>query len=92
MLLNGKFNFVNSSVSPYFAMNLGYTIYIPFSEAAKRNKFGFVFNPSIGYDYLVGGCKVFTEIGYKYQQREYVSILGSYGNYSQLVLAVGFQF
>lgn len=92
LLINGKYNFFESSKSPYIAMDLGYTVYIPFSKAAENNKFGFMFYPCVGYDYSVGGCEVFTQIGYKYQQREYYSILGSYGNYSQLVLAVGFQF
>lgn len=92
VLLNGKYNFVESSISPYISMDLGYTVYIPFSKAAEENKFGLFFYPCVGCDYSIGKCEVFTQVGYKYQQREYVSLWGTYSNYSQLVLAVGFQF
>lgn len=92
LLLNGKFNFVDSSISPYLAMDLGYTIFIPFSKFAENNKLGFMFSPCFGCDYSIGSCDLFTQVGYKYQKREFDTILGTFGNYSQLVFAIGVQF
>ena len=92
--LNGKFNFTNTGVSPFFNINVGYSIFVPCSEFAKNNKHTMFFNPSFGVDLPLSEGKLNFEIGYKYQLRSVENALVKMGtcNYSQLEIAIGYQF
>ena len=88
--VNGKFNFSKQGISPYFSLDLGYSMFIAFSDYTKENNLGLFFKPSFGIDFPVNNGKIFTEVGYKYQKREW-SLLEN-PNYSQITISIGYSF
>ena len=88
--VNGKFNFAKQGISPYFSMDLGYSLFVGFSDFVDENKLGLFFRPSFGIDFPVSSGKVFTEVGYKYQTRDWDLI--ETPNYSQITVSVGYTF
>lgn len=95
LFVNGKFNFYDGGVSPFFNMNVGYSLFVPCSEYAKCNHLSAFFNPSFGIDIPLTKGAMTIEIGYKYQMRNVdenaITVGGTY-NYSQFEACVGFQF
>lgn len=90
IFLNGKVNFIKSGISPYLNLDLGVPVFIPFSEYAKEQTFGFFIRPAFGMDFpLSGKGRIFVEIGYKFQKRE-VGYMNR--NYNQISCAVGYSF
>ena len=47
VFVNGKVNFVNKGISPYFSVDLGYSIFVACSDYAENNKLGIFANPAI---------------------------------------------
>lgn len=92
IFIDGKMNFTNARISPFVNLNLGYAAYIPFSDYAKENKLGFFVQPALGVDFSVGKGVIFAQIGYKYQFRTCDHWIDTNGNYSQISLAIGYQF
>lgn len=92
IFIDGKMNFTNGKISPYINLNLGYAAYIPFSDYAKENKLGFFVQPAFGVDFKLGKGALFAQIGYKYQMRTCDHWVDTKGNYSQLSIAIGYQF
>lgn len=88
--LTSKFNFSKNGISPYFALDLGYSLFLAFSDYAKDNKLGLFFKPSFGIDFPLAEGKLFTEVGYKYQKREWYEFKNA--NYSQITVSVGYTF
>ncbi len=85
---NGKFNFIDNNVSPYFSADVGYAIFIPGSGYAEDNKLGMFFKPAFGVDFSMGKGALFVEVCYNYQMRDF----NGTRNYNQIGLAVGYQF
>ncbi len=85
---NGKFNFIDNKVSPYFSADVGYAIFIPCSKYAEDNKLGMFFKPAFGVDFSMGKGAFFVEVCYNYQMRDFNGTC----NYNQIGLAVGYQF
>lgn len=92
IFIDGKMNFTRSNISPYLNLNVGYAVYIPFSDYAKENKLGIFIQPAFGVDFNAGKGALFVQIGYKYQIRSCDYWVDTNGNYSQVSLAVGYQF
>lgn len=90
VFLNAKVNF-GEKISPFIAVDLGYSIFVPFSDYAEKNELGFFVSPSFGVDFSVGKGAILVEVGYKYQCRkfEYDSTKGDYSNIS---ISLGYQF
>lgn len=88
--LNGKFNFSKQGISPYFSMDLGYSLFVGFSDYVDNHKLGLFFRPAFGIDFPTSNGKIFTEIGYKYQMRDWDYIENP--NYSQITVSVGYSF
>ena len=88
LFINGKFNFSEGSISPYFAADLGYSFFIPGSDYAKENKLGLFAKPTFGVDFDLGKGDIFVEVNYNYQVRKFYDDC----NYSQIGLSVGYQF
>ena len=88
--INGKINFTGSDISPYFVLDLGYSLFISFSDYANENKLGLFARPGFGIDFPIGEGKLFTEIGYKYQKREWDYF--ETPDYSQITISVGYSF
>lgn len=64
-----KFNLTKSSVSPFFAVDLGYTISL---KNAKNMARGFFVQPAFGCDFKIGSDqKIFIMAGYNGQQYSY---------------------
>ena len=98
LFANIKVNFVDTKVSPYLGIDVGYNIFIPFSEYSKDNKFGIYFKPAFGADIHFENITLFIEFAYRYQKRTFTSWIGStenyslIRNYSQITQTIGFQF
>ena len=92
MFVDGKLNFISGKISPYVNLDLGYTAYMPFSDYAKENKLGFFVQPALGVDFNIGKGALFVQVGYKYQMRKCDHWVDTNGNYSQVSLAIGYQF
>ena len=88
VFVDGKFNFTDSSISPYISVDLGYSFFIPFSDYAKENNLGIFVKPAFGIDFNVGKGAVFVEVNYNYQARKFYETR----NYNQIGLSVGYQF
>ena len=92
IFVDGKLNFTSDKISPYVNLGLGYAAYIPFSDYAKKNKLGFFAQPAFGVDFNTGKGALFVQVGYKYQMRNCDHWVNTNGNYSQVSLAIGYQF
>lgn len=90
LYVNGKFNFSKQGVSPYFSMDLGYSLFIGFSDYVEENKLGLFFKPSFGVDFPVSSGRIFTEVGYKYQKRDWYEYKNA--SYSQITVSIGYTF
>lgn len=88
--VNGKINFTGDGVSPYFTLDLGYSLFVSFSDYADENKLGLFARPAFGVDFPIGEGKLFTEVGYKYQKRKWDYFESP--NYSQITISVGYSF
>lgn len=89
---DAKFNFTSGTVSPFFNLDLGYSIFIPCSDYAKENKLGFFASPSFGCDFNIGSGELFVQVGYKYQVRKCNLWTDTKGDYNQITVGVGYQF
>lgn len=89
---NAKVNFTKEGISPFFDVDFGYTIYLPFSEYAESNKLGVFIRPSFGIDVPISKGNLNFEIGYKYQIRTCDNWSDPNGNYSQITFGVGYSF
>ena len=87
---NVKYKFTTIGISPYIAMDLGYSLFISFSDYAKDNKLGIMAKPAFGLDFPLSKGKLFIEVGYKYQQRSW-DLLDT-PSYSQATTSIGYQF
>lgn len=92
IFIDGKFNFIKSKISPFVNLDLGYAVYVPFSEYAKKNSLGFFVQPAFGVDFNIGKGDLFVQVGYKYQMRKCEHWADTNGNYSQTSFAIGYQF
>lgn len=95
IFLNGKFNFIDGSVSPFFNINVGYSLFVPCSKYAEINHHSVFINPSFGIDVPLDKGAMTFEIGYKYQMRKVDgNALTNEGdcNYSQIEISLGYQF
>ena len=92
VFVDAKLNFTSGKISPYVNLDLGYAVYIPFSDYAKKNQLGFFVQPAFGVDFNIGNGVLFVQAGYKYQMRKCDHWVDTNGNYSQVSLAVGYQF
>ena len=90
LFINGKFNFLKEGISPYLALDLGYTFFVPFSNYADNNKLGLMIKPTFGFDFPIWNGDLFLELGYKYQKRNWELIENA--DYSQLSIAIGYSF
>lgn len=88
LFVNGKINFTDSSISPYFSTDLGYSFFIPCSDYAEENKLGLFVKPAFGVDFNLGKGDFFVEVNYNYQTRKFYENC----NYSQIGISVGYQF
>lgn len=91
LYIGGQFNFIKSGISPYLSLDLGGSFFIPFSDYAKKNSLGYMIRPAFGVDFPITKGKIFAEIGYKYQYREF-ELVDNKMSYSQLSLAIGYSF
>lgn len=89
---NAKYNLNKGKVSPFLNLDLGYSLYVPFSDYAKRNSLGCFINPSFGIDFKIDEGAIFVQAGYKYQCRKFELWVDPNGNYSQATISVGYQF
>lgn len=87
-----KLNLTSGKISPHVNLDLGYAAYIPFSGYAKKNQLGFFVQPAFGVDFNLGKGALFVQVGYKYQMRKCDYWVNTNGNYSQVSLAIGYQF
>lgn len=87
---NGKVNFTKKGVSPYFSLDLGYSVFVSFSDYADDNKLGLFARPAFGVDFPVSDGKIFTEVGYKYQKRDWDLLENP--SYSQITISAGYTF
>lgn len=98
LFANIKVNFVDTKVSPYLGIDVGYNIFIPFSGYAKNNKLGIFFKPAFGADIHFEHITLFIEFAYRYQMRSFTSWIeptennSTIRNYSQITQTIGFQF
>lgn len=94
LFANIKINVVDTKVSPYLGIDVGYNIFIPFSEYAKDNKLGIYFRPAFGADIHLGNVTLFIEFAYRFQKRTFTLWTGTseIRNYSQITQTIGFQF
>lgn len=91
LFANVKANFVKIGISPYMSFDLGHSFLVPFSDAAKKTDLGIFANPAFGVDFPLSSGSIFFEVGYKYQAMESEYITENM-NYSQLTIAVGYNF
>lgn len=87
---NGKINFTKKGISPYFSLDLGYSVFVSFSDYADENKLGLFVRPTFGLDFPLNSGKIFAEVGYKYQKRDWELLENP--SYSQITISVGYTF
>lgn len=87
-----KYKFIDEGISPYFGTSVGYSVFIPYSEYAKKNKLGFMAYPHFGVEFPMKKGAFILEAGYKYQSRTNDYFVDTNMNYSQAVLSVGYKF
>lgn len=88
-----KTRFMDTKVSPYFAIDLGYSFLIPFSEGARKNvSLGAFASPHAGVDFQLDKGSLGIEAGYKYQMMENTSLSPSSLNFSAATLALVYNF
>lgn len=93
LFANIKANFLKNGISPYIALNIGYSFLIPFSEYAKNANLGLMANPAFGIDFPLSKGSMFAEIGYKYQAMKFDGYSrNDKMNHSQMTIAVGYNF
>ena len=92
LFLNAKVNFTDNRVSPFFATDFGYNIFIPCSDYAEHNSLGIFVAPSFGIDIRAGRGAFIIQVGYKYQARDFDGWAKTNGNYSQVTFSTGYQF
>ena len=90
LFVNSKLNFIKQGISPYLSFDFGYSFFIAFSDYAKDNKLGIMARPALGVDFPIGDGRLFAEVGYKYQKRNWR--LMDNANYSQISFALGYSF
>ena len=92
VFINAKVNFIGGDrISPFLSMDLGYSIFVPFSKYAERNQLGFFLSPSFGVDFPIGNGALLVQVGYKYQCRKF-ELDANKGNYSSVSIGLGYQF
>lgn len=91
LFVNLKANFIKSGISPYMSLDLGRSLLVPFSDYAKKADLGIFANPAFGVDFPLSSGSMFVEVGYKYQAMESPYTTDRM-NYSQVTIAVGYNF
>lgn len=87
LFATGKCNFIKKGISPYIAIDFGYSFLIPFSEYARKyGDMGIFINPHFGVDFPLSKGSLSVELGYKYQA------MNEQRNYNQLTIALAYNF
>lgn len=88
-----KTRFMDTKVSPYFAIDLGYSFLVPFSDYARNYvNLGAFASPHAGVDFQLTKGSLGIEVGYKYQMMENTCLSPSGLNYSAATLALVYNF
>ena len=88
-----KFNFIKDGISPYIAVDAGYSFLIPFSEYARKYvSLGFFASPHFGVDFPLSKGSLGVELGYKYQAMKNTTLVDEKLNYNQLTVALVYNF
>ncbi len=101
--LNGKFNFTETRVSPYFSVDTGYVANLTGALSYEDDDYysaldssGFFVMPAIGFDCNIGAAKkyaIFVQTGlYIQQSPELLPWDLQDGPYTKIELSVGFRF
>ena len=89
---NIKVDFLKRKASPYLSSDIGYNIFIPFSQYAQDNRLGFFVRPAFGVDIRFRKATLSIELAYKFQMRQFHNELADYGNYNQISQAIAVSF